>query len=108
MPRVRQGSEAVDIHRGQLVGRRLKDVVIVMSLHQLTPVGWRRQPTAPNQSFPQPHPPRPPPRLQVQPRVTNGFKRLLALVDHLVQHSLSRIQIRVPDPVGVPGVERLS
>jgi hypothetical protein len=47
----------------------------------------------------------PAPRLQVQPRVANGFKRLLALVDHLVQDPLSRIQVRVPDPVGVPGVK---
>jgi len=34
---VRQGSEAVDVIRGQLVGRRLKDVAVVMVLHELAP-----------------------------------------------------------------------
>jgi hypothetical protein len=33
---------------------------------------------------------------------------LLALVDQLVQDPLPRIQVRVPDPVGVPGVELLA
>jgi hypothetical protein len=31
----------VDVDRGQLVGRRLKDIAIVMDLHELTPVGGR-------------------------------------------------------------------
>ena len=35
------GSELVDVDRGQLVGRRLKDIAIVMDLHELTPVGGR-------------------------------------------------------------------
>jgi hypothetical protein len=34
-------SEAVDIDVGQLVGRRLKDVAVVMHLHELAPVGGR-------------------------------------------------------------------
>ena len=38
-PRVRQRSEAVDVDRGQLVGRGLKDVAIVMRLDELAPVG---------------------------------------------------------------------
>ena len=38
-PRVRRRSEAVDVDRGQLVGRGLKDVAVVMDLHELAPVG---------------------------------------------------------------------
>ena len=34
-------SEAADVDHGQLVGRRLKDVAIVMDLHELAPVGGR-------------------------------------------------------------------
>ena len=41
MPHVRHRSELVDVDRGQLVGRRLKDIAIVMDLHELTPVGGR-------------------------------------------------------------------
>jgi hypothetical protein len=41
MPRVWQGSEAVNVDRGQLVGRRLKDCPVVMCLHELAPVGGR-------------------------------------------------------------------
>ena len=37
MPRVRHRSEAVDIDRGQLVGRRLKDVAVVMELRTSSP-----------------------------------------------------------------------
>jgi cation/acetate symporter len=39
--RVRHRSEAVNIDRGQFVGRGLKDVAIVMDLHELAPVGGR-------------------------------------------------------------------
>jgi hypothetical protein len=39
MPSVRQRSEAVDVDCGQLVWRRLKDVAVVMDLHELAPVG---------------------------------------------------------------------
>ena len=41
IPRVRHRSEAVNIDRGQFVGRGLKDVAIVMDLHELAPVGGR-------------------------------------------------------------------
>ena len=41
MPRVRYGSEAVDIDRGQFVGRRLKDIAVVVHLHEFAPVGRR-------------------------------------------------------------------
>ena len=41
MPHVRHRSELVDVDRGQLVGRRLKDIAIVMDLHELTTVGGR-------------------------------------------------------------------
>jgi hypothetical protein len=41
MPSVRQRSEAVDVDCAQLVWRRLKDVAIVMDLHELAPVGGR-------------------------------------------------------------------
>ena len=39
IPRAQLGSEAVDVDRGQLVGRGLKDVAVVMNLHELAPVG---------------------------------------------------------------------
>jgi len=39
MPRVRHRSEAVDVDRGQLIGRRLEDVAIVVNLDELGPVG---------------------------------------------------------------------
>ena len=39
IPRAQLGSEAVDVDRGQLVGRGLKDVAVVMGLHELAPVG---------------------------------------------------------------------
>ena len=41
MGRVRHRSEAVNIDRGQFVGRGLKDVAVVMSLDELAPVGGR-------------------------------------------------------------------
>jgi len=41
MPRVRHRSEAANIDRGQLVGRRLKDRPIVVRLRELAPVGGR-------------------------------------------------------------------
>jgi hypothetical protein len=41
MLRVRRWSKAVDIDRGQLVRRRLKDVAVVMELHEVAPVGRR-------------------------------------------------------------------
>ena len=41
MPRVRHRSEAVDVDRGQLVGRRLKDRPIVVRLREVAPVGGR-------------------------------------------------------------------
>ena len=41
MPRVRHRSEAVDVDRGQLVGRRLKDRPVVVRLRELAPVGGR-------------------------------------------------------------------
>jgi hypothetical protein len=34
-------SEPVDVDRGQFVGRGLKDVAIVIDLHELSPVGRR-------------------------------------------------------------------
>jgi hypothetical protein len=43
----------------------------------------------------------PRPCLQVQPRVLDALKAALALVDQLVQQPSTRVQIRVPDPVGV-------
>jgi len=39
--RVRHRSEVVDVDHGQFVGRGLKDVAIVMDLHELAPVGGR-------------------------------------------------------------------
>jgi len=39
MPRARQGPEAVDVDHGQLIGRRLEDVAVVMDLDELAPVG---------------------------------------------------------------------
>ena len=41
MPRVRHRSEAVDVDRGQLGGRRLNDRPIVVRLHEFAPVGGR-------------------------------------------------------------------
>jgi hypothetical protein len=41
VPSGRQRSEAVDVDRGQLVRRFLKDVAIVMDLHEFAPVGGR-------------------------------------------------------------------
>ena len=38
-PRGRHGSEAVDVDRGQLVGRHLNRFAVVMSLDELAPVG---------------------------------------------------------------------
>ena len=35
------GSQRVDVDRRQLVGRRLKDVAVVVHLHELSPVGGR-------------------------------------------------------------------
>ncbi len=39
MPRVRQDSAAVDVDHGKVFGRGLKDVAVVMGLHELAPVG---------------------------------------------------------------------
>lgn len=39
MPCVRQDSEALDVDHGQLIGRRLEDIAVVMSLEKLAPVG---------------------------------------------------------------------
>ena len=39
--RVRRWSEAVDVDRGPLVSRRLKDVAVIMELHEFAPVGTR-------------------------------------------------------------------
>jgi hypothetical protein len=41
MPCVRHRSEAVDIDRGQFVGRHLNRLAVVMSLDELAPVGGR-------------------------------------------------------------------
>ena len=41
MPHVRHRSELVDVDRGQLVGRRLKDIAVVMRLDKFAPVGGR-------------------------------------------------------------------
>ena len=41
MPRGRHRSEAADVDTGQLVGRRLNDIAIVMRLDELAPVGGR-------------------------------------------------------------------
>jgi hypothetical protein len=41
VPCVRQRSEAVDVDRGQLVGRRLKDLAVVMDPDEISPVGGR-------------------------------------------------------------------
>ncbi len=40
-PRVRRGSEAVDVDHGQLVGRHLNRFAVVMILDELAPVGGR-------------------------------------------------------------------
>jgi hypothetical protein len=40
-PRVRHGSEAVDVDHGQLVYPSLEDVAIVMILHELATVAGR-------------------------------------------------------------------
>jgi hypothetical protein len=37
-PRVRRRSEAVDVDRGQLLGRSLEDVAVIVDLHELAPV----------------------------------------------------------------------
>jgi hypothetical protein len=52
-----------------------------------------------------PLPPRPRPRLQVQPRVLYAPKALLALEDQFVQHPHAYVQISVSDPVGVKQIE---
>jgi hypothetical protein len=67
--------------------------------------GWHSLACASRRRCSKPSGSRPTPSLQVQPRVANGFQRPLALVDHLVQDPLPRVQVRVPDPVGVPRVE---
>ena len=41
VPCVRHGSQAAEIDRGQLVGRRLKDIAVVVHLHEFAPVGRR-------------------------------------------------------------------
>ena len=41
MPRGRHRSEALDVDTGQLVGRRLKDIAVVMRLDEFAPVGGR-------------------------------------------------------------------
>jgi len=43
MPRVGHGSEAVNVDRGQLVGRCFKDIatVVGMGLHEFAPVSGR-------------------------------------------------------------------
>ena len=41
VPRVRHRSEAVNVDRGQLVGRGLKDRPVVVRLDELAPVGGR-------------------------------------------------------------------
>jgi len=41
MPRVRHRLEAADVDHGQLVGRRLEDVAVVVDLDELAPVGGR-------------------------------------------------------------------
>lgn len=41
MPRVRQEPQAVDVDREQVVGRGLKDVAVIVHLHDLGPVGGR-------------------------------------------------------------------
>ena len=64
-----------------------------------TPVG------RPPPSLALPLPPRPRPRLQVQPRVLNPLKAPLALEDQFVQRPHTRIQVCVPDPVGVKQIE---
>ena len=102
-PGVRQDSEVASIDYGQLGRRGLKDVAVVMRLDEFAPVGGWRQPTAPNQSLPQPSRPCPTPSIQIQFGVLDALKAPLALVNHLVQDPLARIQVRVPDPVGVLG-----
>ena len=56
-------------------------------------------------SLPQPSRPRPTPSVQIKFGVLDALKTLLELVDQVLQDSLARIQIRMPDPVGVLGVE---
>jgi hypothetical protein len=41
IPRVRQRSAVVNVEDGKVFGRGLKDVGIVMDLHEFAPVGWR-------------------------------------------------------------------
>jgi len=57
------------------------------------------------QSFLQALPPCPRLRFQIQPRVLDPLEAVLALLDNLVENPLARIQIRMPDPVGVSRVE---
>ena len=57
-------------------------------------------------SLPQPLPPRPTASVQIEFGVLDALKAPLALVDQVLQDSLPRIQVRVPNPVGVLGVER--
>ena len=84
-------SEAADVDHGKLIGRRLKDRPVVVELYELSPVrgraasgrqGKRNQQPAilPHSSLPQPLPLRPPPRLQIQPRMLNALDAPLALV----------------------------
>ena len=40
-PRGWRRSEAVDVDRGQFLGRRLNDVPVIMDLHELAPVSGR-------------------------------------------------------------------
>ena len=102
-PRVRRRSEAVDVDHGQLVYPSLKDCPVVMDLHELSPVDRRQQHAAPNQSPPQPHPPRPRLRLLIDLGVGNSLKAPLALVDDLVQDSLAFSPIDVASAVSVAG-----
>ena len=47
-------------------------------------------------------------RFQVQPRMLDALKAALALEDQFVQHPHTRIQVCVPDSVGVKQVVRSS
>ncbi len=74
-------------------------------LQQLTPDSGELCPPSPHAVTPSTPAPSPTPRFQVQCGVLDALKAALALEDQLVQNPHARIQVRVPDSVGVKRVE---
>ena len=113
--RIRHRSEpVVDVDHGQLVYRSLKDVPVIVRLHELTPVGgramggadgrWNQIPTIISRpSPPQTPPPRPRPRRLVDLGVRDPLKAPLALVDDLVQDPLAFGPVDVASAGSVAG-----